>query len=68
MGDEPGGIEVAVPKRKMGRARTRNRRAAAWKLKSQARSVCPQCGQAKLPHVVCKSCGTYRGRQVLVVE
>ena len=30
--------------------------------------VCPQCGEVKLPHTICPSCGYYKGREVLVVE
>lgn len=26
------------------------------------------CGQPNLPHSVCASCGTYKGRQVLAVK
>jgi large subunit ribosomal protein L32 len=29
---------------------------------------CPECGQKKLTHVVCPSCGTYNGRQVLTIK
>ena len=29
---------------------------------------CPQCKTLKLPHHVCPSCGTYKGRQVLAVK
>jgi large subunit ribosomal protein L32 len=31
-------------------------------------SPCPQCGEPKLPHRVCGSCGHYRGRQIFEVE
>jgi large subunit ribosomal protein L32 len=31
-------------------------------------SKCPQCGDFKLPHRVCPSCGTYRGIEVLAVK
>jgi large subunit ribosomal protein L32 len=30
--------------------------------------LCPECGEMKLRHRVCASCGTYRGRKVLEVE
>ena len=33
-----------------------------------ARSICPRCGAAKLPHVVCGNCGWYHGRQAIDVE
>lgn len=58
---------MAVPKRKTPRSRTHSRRSANRKLDAPTRSVCPQCGAAKLPHRVCRNCGTYRGRQVLDV-
>ncbi|MEI6454165.1 MAG: 50S ribosomal protein L32, partial [Actinomycetes bacterium] len=52
---------MAVPKRKTSKAKTRSRRASAWTLDRPARSVCPRCNTAKLPHVVCQSCGWYKG-------
>ena len=48
---------MAVPKRKTGRARTHARRSENDKIASPSRSVCPQCGEVKLPHRVCPNCG-----------
>jgi large subunit ribosomal protein L32 len=59
---------MAVPKRKIPRSKSRSRRAANWRLGAPPRSVCPNCGSAKLPHVVCGTCGWYRGRRVIEVE
>ena len=59
---------MAVPKRKTPRSKTHSRRSANMKLESPAKSICPQCGAAKLPHRVCGNCGTYRGRQVIDVD
>ena len=59
---------MAVPKRKTPRSRTHSRRSANRKLAAPPKSICPQCGVAKLPHRVCANCGTYRGRQVIDVE
>ena len=59
---------MAVPKKKMSKAKTRMRRAAAWKLEAPSRSLCPRCGIAKLPHVVCGNCGWYHGRQAIDVD
>jgi large subunit ribosomal protein L32 len=56
---------MAVPKKKTSKAKSRSRRASAWRLSEPARSLCPQCEQAKLPHRVCPHCGWYRGRRVL---
>jgi large subunit ribosomal protein L32 len=58
---------MPVPKRKTPRAKTRQRR-AHWRLAAPTYAACPQCRQAKLPHVVCQNCGYYGGRQVLEVE
>lgn len=59
---------MAVPKRKMGRARTNARRSANDKIAAPARSTCPQCGEVKLPHRVCANCGYYKDREVIVTE
>lgn len=59
---------MAVPKRKTGRSKTRSRRAANTKVQTMQTSICPQCGAAKLPHRVCPTCGTYKGRQVIAVD
>jgi large subunit ribosomal protein L32 len=29
---------------------------------------CPKCGDPKIPHRVCPTCGTYRDQQVIEVE
>lgn len=59
---------MAVPKKKMSKARTRNRRASAWRLERPSRSICPRCNHVKLPHTVCSSCGWYKGRQAIEVD
>ena len=46
---------MAVPKRKMGRARTHARRSTNDKIAAPARSICPQCGY-------------YRDREVIETE
>ncbi len=55
---------MAVPKKKMSRSRTRQRK-ATWKLTRRQTSPCPQCGAAKAPHRACPQCGTYNGREVV---
>lgn len=59
---------MAVPKRKTSKARRDKRRSSVWKLEAPALVKCPECGQYKLAHRVCLSCGTYRGREVLKNE
>ncbi|HEY3141934.1 MAG TPA: 50S ribosomal protein L32 [Acidimicrobiales bacterium] len=59
---------MAVPKKKTSKAKSRSRRATAWRLERPSRSICPQCRSPKLPHVVCGNCGWYGGRQAIEVD
>ena len=58
---------MAVPKRKMSKAR-RDRRRANWKLSVPGMVECPQCHEMKMAHRVCKNCGHYKGKEVVSVE
>lgn len=58
---------MAVPKRRQTKTR-RDKRRAHWKGQAPTYSECPQCHQAKLPHVVCANCGYYGGREAIEVE
>ncbi len=55
---------MANPKRRHSKAR-RNRRRSHDALAKPASSVCPNCGEAKLPHRACSHCGHYRGEEVI---
>ena len=55
---------MAVPKKKMSRSRTRQRK-ASWKVKAPNSVNCEHCGKPKLPHRACRECGTYAGREVI---
>ncbi|MBQ7498901.1 MAG: 50S ribosomal protein L32 [Selenomonas sp.] len=55
---------MAVPKRKMSKARRDSRR-ANWKLEAPGFVSCPQCHEPKLPHHVCTECGYYDGKEVI---
>ena len=59
---------MAVPKRKLSRARRDKRRSSVWKLEMPTLAKCPQCGEWKVPHKVCGSCGFYKGREVIKKE
>lgn len=59
---------MAVPKKKTSKAKSRSRRASAWRIKTPARSTCPRCQSVKLPHTVCGNCGWYNGRQAVEVD
>lgn len=58
---------MAVPKRKISKSR-RDKRRSHWKASAPNLSICPQCHEPKLPHRMCPSCGTYRGRTVEETE
>ncbi|MCL2634938.1 MAG: 50S ribosomal protein L32 [Oscillospiraceae bacterium] len=56
---------MAVPKRKVSKARRDKRRSEVEKLSAPAFSTCTNCGELKTPHRVCKSCGFYKGREII---
>ena len=62
-----GVIEMAVPKGKVSRSR-RDKRRAKWTLTVPGMVECPQCHEYKMPHVVCKACGYYKGKEVVKVS
>jgi large subunit ribosomal protein L32 len=55
------------PKKRHSRARQGKRRASI-KLDIPGFAVCQNCKDMTLPHTVCKKCGFYNGRQVLVLK
>ncbi len=58
---------MANPKRRHSKAR-RDKRRAHDALRRPGTSTCTECGETKLPHRACGSCGHYRGRKVVEVE
>jgi large subunit ribosomal protein L32 len=58
---------VAVPKKRVSKQRKRKRR-GAQKAAMPSIQPCAKCGDPKVPHRVCPTCGTYRGEQVIEVE
>ena len=55
---------MAVPKKKLTRTRTGNRR-SHLALKKMTLTKCAKCGEVKKPHHVCPTCGTFKGEQVI---
>ena len=55
---------MAVPKKKTSKSR-RDKRRTHYKTEGVNTSTCPECGEPKLPHNACMSCGAYKGRNVL---
>lgn len=58
---------MAVPKKRSSKARKGKRR-ANWHLQKPDPNKCPHCAAPRLPHRVCRECGFYGEREVLVVE
>ncbi len=58
---------MAVPKKKVSKQRKRKRR-THHKAEAPGLVPCPRCGDPKLPHRVCPTCGTYKDEQVIEVE
>lgn len=59
---------MAVPKKRKSKAKKRSRRAQHDKAPMPTLGWCDNCGEPKQPHRVCLGCGTYRGRQLLLVR
>jgi large subunit ribosomal protein L32 len=59
---------MAVPKRKTSKSKRNMRRAHDAIKHTPALHKCPNCGEMKLYHRVCPSCGHYRGREVIEME
>lgn len=57
---------MAVQQNKKSRSRKGMRRSHDHVAKPPV--IYCSCGEPTLPHSVCPSCGTYRGRQVMVVK
>lgn len=58
---------MALPKRKKSKSR-RDKRRTHQKLTAPNVTACPQCGDPKLPHHICPSCGTYKGRSLIETD
>ena len=53
---------MAVPKRKVSKARRDKRRRSHWEMETPRIGTCPKRGAYPLPHRMCKNCLTYNGR------
>ena len=56
---------MAVPKKRTSSAR-RDKRRAQHKAGKPSLRVCPRCHSPRIPHRVCPTCGTYKGREVIL--
>lgn len=55
---------MAVPYRRKSRTKSRQQRAANMRYRTNNPTRCAHCGEPKIPHFACGSCGVYQGRQV----
>lgn len=55
---------MAVPKERKSRSKRDMRRANHDRMTLPNASACDRCGEAKLPHRVCPSCGHYAKREI----
>lgn len=55
-----------LPIKKISKSKTRSRRAHHF-LRPVNYSVCPKCGQAKLPHAACEKCGYLNSKITLKI-
>jgi large subunit ribosomal protein L32 len=59
---------MAVPARRVSKARRDKRRNNLWKITGPSLVKCSNCGELKESHRLCRACGYYNGRQVIKVE
>ena len=59
---------MAVPKKKKSKAKGRSHQAGGLASGPAAAQRVPALPGAKTPHVVCPSCGWYKGRQAVEVD
>jgi len=57
---------MAVPRHSHTRSKVGKTRMHKY-IKRVVLSVCPKCKKPILPHLVCKNCGYYKGREVIDV-
>ena len=56
------------PKRKHSKARRDKRRSANSKVYASNLAVCSNCKKPRMPHRVCRYCGYYNGKPVLIID
>ena len=53
------------PKNKSSKAR-RDKRRANWKMSAPNLVKCSKCGELMMPHRVCKACGSYNKKEIIL--
>jgi len=57
-------INMGLPKRRTSKEKQR-KRATFYKVKDASATACPNCGEVRLPHRLCPSCGYYNGKEIV---
>lgn len=55
---------MAVPRNRLSNAK-KNSRSSHCALKPKILSKCSNCGNSKMPHRLCPSCGYYDGKEIV---
>lgn len=55
---------MAVPKGRVSKAKRDSRRASNFKIATPSLVRCGKCKELVRAHTMCKSCGTYDGREI----
>ncbi|MGF1511897.1 MAG: 50S ribosomal protein L32 [Myxococcota bacterium] len=58
---------MAVPRKRKSNSRRKQQRSHDA-LTAPNYTACPSCGEPKMPHRACMSCGTHNGKQIMQVE
>lgn len=53
------------PKNKSSKGR-RDKRRANWKMSAPTLVKCSKCGELMMPHRVCKNCGSYNKKEIIL--
>ena len=59
---------MAVPARRVSKAKKNSRRSSVWKLESPTLVRCDHCKKLTVPHRACGYCGYYKGNAVVEME
>ena len=58
---------MPLPKHKTSKSR-RDKRRTHQKTEGPNVSPCPHCGEGKMSHQVCPSCGKYKGKTIIEIK
>lgn len=59
---------MAVPKRRVSKARRDKRRSNVWKIEAPTLVRCNNCHKYTVAHKACGNCGYYKGSAVVAMD